>query len=163
MPRTCTVCTHPRRDAIDRQLIAQKPFRYVAEQTGLSITALHRHREAHLPATLVKARENADVRHAIDVVDQLRAINQAAVAILIEARKASDADTALKAIDRIQKQIELQAKLIGDLDEGVTVNVLISPEWQELRGRILTALEAHPAARIAVAAALVEGEADAGG
>jgi hypothetical protein len=43
--------------------------------------------------------------------------------------------------------------LLGELDEH-PVNVLISPEWLELRAVIVTALEPHPEARGAVLGAL---------
>lgn len=59
-------------------------------------------------------------------------------------------DTALKAIDRIHKQIEL----LGELDDRPQVNVLVMPEWLQLRGAILHALAPYPEARAAVAAHL---------
>jgi hypothetical protein len=113
--------------------------------------ALQRHKDNHLPQTLVKAHEEEDVRHALDVVKQLKAINGAAITILRDARAQGDSDVALKAIDRIHRQIELQAKLLGELDDRPQVNVLISPEWQALRGAILAALAPFPDARVAVA------------
>jgi hypothetical protein len=61
----------------------------------------------------------------------------------------------LQAIDRIQKQIELQAKLIDLLKDGTTVNVVMAPQWVEIRSVLLTALAPYPEARTAVAARLV--------
>jgi hypothetical protein len=57
------------------------------------------------------------VEQAIDVVRQLKAINAASVAILHEARQAGNQETALKAVDRVLRQIEFQARLLGELDE----------------------------------------------
>jgi hypothetical protein len=102
----------------------------------------------------VKAQEAEEVRQALDVLQQLRTINAAALTVLRDARAASDGDLALKAIDRIHKQIELQAKLLGDLDERPVVNVLLSPEWAQLRGQLVAALAPFPEARVAVAAVL---------
>ncbi|MBI3977165.1 MAG: hypothetical protein HY331_03160 [Chloroflexi bacterium] len=148
---------HAEREAIDRQIVAQTAYRTVADRFNVSKTALIRHKE-HLPAQIVKAAEADDVRRAIDVVGQLRAINEASRAILADARKAGDPDTALKAIDRILRQIELQAKLIGELDESPRLNVLVTTdEWLTLRSRILLALEPYAEARRAVAAALGAG------
>jgi type II secretory pathway predicted ATPase ExeA len=60
-------------------------------------------------------------------------------------------------VDRIQKQIELQARLIGELQEqGPQVNVLIAPEWQTLRVTVLQALQRFPEARAAVAEVLTD-------
>jgi hypothetical protein len=77
------------------------------------------------------------------------------VAILHEARQAGNAETALKAIDRVQRQIELQAKLLGELDERPQVNVLVSSEWISIRTTLLAALGPYPEARAAVATQLM--------
>jgi len=45
MTRTCTVCAHPERTAIDAALLAQQPLRDLARQYHVSKDALARHRE----------------------------------------------------------------------------------------------------------------------
>jgi len=95
-----------------------------------------------------------ETRQALDVLQQLKTINAAALTVLRDARTAGDGDLALKAIDRIHRQVELQAKLLGDLDERPVVNVLVTPEWQQLRGQLVAALAPFPEARVAVAAVL---------
>jgi len=117
--------------------------------------AVQRHKDEHLPVVLVKAHEQEDVRQALDVVGQLKAINQATLQVLNQARQQGDGELALKAVDRVQKQIELQAKLLGELDERPQVNVLALPEWAQVRVILLSALEPHPEARTAVAARLM--------
>jgi hypothetical protein len=154
MPRVCTICAHPQLEAIDRAIVEGAANRRIAAQYAVSEQAVRRHKAEHLPAKLVMAQEAEDVREALDVVKQLKAINAASLHILKEAREQGKPSTALQAIDRIQKQIELQAKLIGELDERPQVNVLISPEWLELRAVIVAALEPHPDARGAVLRAL---------
>jgi hypothetical protein len=47
--------------------------------------------------------------------------------------------------------------LIGELDDTPQVNVLVSPEWLELRADIVTALEPHPEALRAVVGPLESG------
>ena len=64
----------------------------------------------------------------------------------------------MKAIARAEKQIELEGRLIGELSEGQTINILVAPEWLNLRVVILRALEPYPEARIALAAAIAEVE-----
>ncbi len=162
--RPCSVCQHPDRPAIDQALVNHRPFRAIARQFGLSKDAVLRHHDDDLPATLAKAKEVEDVAHAIDVVGQLRAINAATLSVLADARKVGDGDLALKAVDRVQRQIELQAKLLGELDERPVVNLTISAEWLQVRAALLDALRPHPEARSAVAARLLalEGKRDAG-
>jgi hypothetical protein len=162
MPQTCTVCRHPDRAAIDRAIVAGEALRNIAERVSLSVTALHRHKSDHLPAALVAAKAADDTGRALDVIGQLQTINRVAFGILKEARDARDGATALKAIDRIQKQIELQAKLLGDLDERPVVNVLLTPEWATVRAVIVEALAPYRDARIAVAERLATVEASNG-
>jgi hypothetical protein len=95
-------------------------------------------------------------------VKQLKVINQVSVAILHEARQAGDPGTALKAVDRLLRQIELQAKLLGELDERPTVNILVSGEWVSIRTALLAALGPYPDARTAVAQQLLALEAPNG-
>src|SRR5215207_9965376 len=154
MPMTCTVCLHPEREAIDRALVAGESYRDIARRQHISKDAIARHKSDHLPPAMVKAAEVEDVAHALDVVQQLKAINVAALHVLKEARTAGDGALALKAIDRIQRQIELQAKLLGELQDGATVNVLISPEWIAVRSALMTTLTRFPDARLAVVESL---------
>ncbi len=159
MSRTCTICAHPDRAAIDTALIGGEAVRavasrYVTNGRPLGRMAMQRHKDEHLPAVLVKAKEVEEVTRGLDVVKQLRTINGVTMQILSEARQRKDPEVALKAIDRIQKQIELQAKLLGDLDERPVVNILVSDDWLRLRATIIAALAAHPEAQRAVVGAL---------
>lgn len=119
----------------------------------MSESAVYRHRE-HLPKQLVKAQEQEDVRQAIDVVTQLKAINGATLAILKEARADKNGELALKAVDRIQRQLELQAKLLGELQQEGTINVTVSAEWLTLRAVVLQAIRPYPEAAQTVRRAL---------
>jgi len=152
--RTCTVCGHPERHAIEKALVAGGAYRDIAGRYNLTKSAVERHKADHLPAALVAAAGVTETRQSLDVLQQLRTINAAALTVLRDARTAGDGDLALKAIDRIHRQVELQAKLLGDLDERPVVNVLLSPEWQQLRGQLVAALAPFPEARVAVAAVL---------
>jgi len=154
MTRRCTVCSHPERHTIEKLLVGGTPNRRIATQFGLSEAAVRRHAAEHLPVALVQAQEAEDSAQALDVLQQLRTINAAALTVLRDARAAGDGDLMLKAIDRVHRQVELQAKLLGDLDERPVVNVLVTPEWQQVRARILAALDPYPEARFAVAGAL---------
>ena len=52
MARTCTVCTHPERVAIDQALVGGEPNRAIARRMALSKDAVARHRASHLPANV---------------------------------------------------------------------------------------------------------------
>ena len=163
MPRHCSICRHEAREAIDQALVGTASIRDIAALYRVSQDALSRHKADHLPLTVAKAEATRQVEqargvveHGLDVVAQLRAINSVTLHVLKEARERHDGELALKAVDRVQRQIELQAKLLGDLDERPQVNILIAPEWSRIHAVLLSALAPYPAARAAAAAALIE-------
>lgn len=103
-----------------------------------------------MPTHLLKAKEVEEAARADDLLEQLRHLQTHAFDILQRAENAGDLRTALAAISQARGTLELLAKLLGELDEGTTVNVLASPEWLELRTVIVATLEPHQEARSAV-------------
>lgn len=162
MGRKCTVCSHLKRAAIDQALLDDsEPVVGIAERYSLSATAVARHRDTHLAERLAAVAErnaNADIRQALDVIGQLREINEATKDVLKVARDKENHGLALRAIDRLQQQIELQAKLIDLINDAPTINVTVSPQWIELRTTIIAALENYPEARQSVTQALQANE-----
>jgi hypothetical protein len=156
MSRICTVCGHDERDAIERAMLAMQPYRRIAQRYGVSERALYRHHDDHLSAALIQSHRIGEVTRADDLIDRLIAMARETQAILDRAKAAEDDELALKAIARAEKQIELQAKLIGQIKEGATVNITFSVEWLSIRTLIIGALDQYPEARLAVACALDE-------
>ena len=76
------------------------------------------------------------------------------LAILEAAEKTRQHRTALAAIREARSNLELLAKLLGELDERSVVNLHVSPEWLELRAVIVGALEPYSEARLAVLRAI---------
>ncbi len=72
MPRTCTVCSHRDREAIDQALVSGEPFRHIATRTGTSTAALQRHKHDHVPRSLAKAKEAQELAHADGLLDRVR-------------------------------------------------------------------------------------------
>jgi hypothetical protein len=89
MPRSCTVCTHPERLAIDQALVDGRSSYDLAAVYALSHDAITRHNASHVPEHLKKARQDADKEQALDIVKQLKAINMATLAVLHDARLAA--------------------------------------------------------------------------
>jgi hypothetical protein len=154
MTRRCTVCGHPDREAIDKALVAGASFRDIAGQYKLSKSAVERHKAEHLPAAMAKAKEAADVAHGDDLLEQVRKLQNVTMSILAKAYNANDLRIALQAIAQARGNLELLGRLLGELQAEGTVNVLISPEWVQVRTVILSALSPYPAARVAVAGEL---------
>jgi hypothetical protein len=154
MPRSCTVCEHSERAIIDRALVGDASNRSLASLYDVSEAAMRRHRTNHLPAKLVMAQAAEEVAEADNLLDQVRNLQGRAYAILDKAEKAGELRTALGAIREARGNLELLAKLLGELDERPVVNLNVSPEWLELRAVIVGALEHHPEALRAVVGAL---------
>jgi hypothetical protein len=154
MPRHCTVCGHEQRTAIDQKLVEGVALPELIAVYRVSKDALWRHKENHIPIRLVQAQDVAEVAEADSLLDRLRAINQETAAVLREAKRARNFDLVLRAIARCEKQIELGGRLLGELQDGQPVNIVVSPEWLQVRGLILEATAPYPAARTAIVEAL---------
>ena len=158
MPPKCSVCEHPERAAIDEALVAgvssaKISGRYRTQERTLDERAIRRHRANHLPAKLVMAEKAKEVLEADTLLDQVRNLQSRAYGILDKAEGAGDLRTALGAIREARGNLELLAKLLGELDERPQLNILVAPQVQYV---ILSALEPYPTARLAVAEALRE-------
>ncbi len=157
MPRSCTVCTHPDRAEIDEALVAgESSYALAARYSSLSRAAIQRHGENHLPAKLVMAQAAEEVAQADTLLDQVRDLQRRALDILNKAEEAGELRTALGAIREARGNLELLAKLLGELDERPSVNVLVSAEWVMVRTAMMEALGPYPQARVAVAERLSE-------
>jgi|Deesub1362A_J573_1020465.scaffolds.fasta_scaffold01674_6 predicted transcriptional regulator len=78
------------------------------------------------------------VNGRINSLEQLITINEETITILQEAKIAGELRTALKAIERIEKQLELQAKLLGDISNQPIINInLIQNQFNEFKQLIL--------------------------
>jgi hypothetical protein len=151
------VCTHPKREEVDRALVEGVS---AAEISGRYRTvgerAVRRHRSNHLPAKLVMAEKAAEVAEADTLLEQVKDLQGHAYSILDRAEEAGELRTALSAIREARGNLELLAKLLGELDERPVTNVLVSAEWVTVRTAMMEALSLYPRARLAVAERLSE-------
>jgi hypothetical protein len=153
MPRTCTVCTHEDRAGVDSALLSGESFRNIAKRYGTSTTVLHRHKQDHLPPSLLKAQEIEEVASADNLLGELRALQRRTLGILDKAEEAEDLKTALSATREARGNMELGAKLSQLIDERPQVNITFDQRVQQV---ILEALEPYEAAKYAVSRALGE-------
>lgn len=70
MPRVCTICTHPEREAIDAAIVGGESYRSITERFSVSAGAIARHKTDHIPATLAQATEAQEIAHAGDLLAQ---------------------------------------------------------------------------------------------
>jgi len=129
-------------DACDRYLRdAEDPSRYDVgpRDADVSVSYWERgpngtmiQRKAKLSVLLARLREGG--------IDVERA----------ETKHADPRELVLKTANILQGQLELTAKLMGELDERPQINVLVAPEWILVRTALLDALRPFPEARVAV-------------
>jgi len=151
MPRHCTICDHADLKRINEALLAGEAFRNVAGRFETSAASLHRHKQSHIPKALAKARDAQDVALGDSLLDRLRQLNVETQEVLRAARDERNHELRLRAISRAEKQLELEGKLLGELEPPTTViNVaMVAPV-------ILEALADYPEARVAAAKRLRE-------
>jgi hypothetical protein len=118
----CTICSSTDRHAIDVALVSGTPNRRIASQYGLTEAAVRRHRAAHLPAQMARARDAAELADADDLAAQVRALQARALAILDDADAAGDRRSALSAIREARGALELVARITGALREHVELH-----------------------------------------
>ncbi len=160
MPKVCHVCTSPQRAEIELSVANGTTYRKIAERYGTSPPALTRHMREHVKQAakhLVAAREEAKT---LDVLAQLMDINAATLAIFNAAKdNPKKHGLALAAVDRLMRQLELAAKLQGDLAVEPTLLVSLPAPWELIELAIAQALSPYPDAAVAVADALARVEA----
>src|SRR5689334_13503093 len=148
MPRPCTVCGHPSRDAIDRALVAPDAAnRAIARQFGLSKDAVARHRAEHLPQRLARGAQAAQAAQAVDLLAEVQALRRKAYGLLLKAEQMGDLRTALQGVREARGCLELLAEMEGELDRRPQVSLVLSGEWLAVRGVLFAALRDHPEAR----------------
>jgi len=150
--RNCTICTHNKRENIDKELLEKVPLRNIAKQYNVSTGALFRHKENHLPDKLIKAENVKEITEANNLIEQAQTLKDRAIEILDTVEKQGSHTIALQAIKEVRAIIELLAKLSGDIQTGFTIN--LSPEWINLRTVIINAIAPYPEAQNAVLKAL---------
>jgi hypothetical protein len=162
----CHVCVHRERAAIDLALARGVSAYALAKRYGVGIHPIYRHAKNHLPPQLrAKLIAGPDI-DGVDL-DRLRetesqsllanlvAVRNRLFACLDTAEESGDGGMISKLAGQLHKNLELVGKLLGDLNVGHhTTNVLIMPEYVELRVSLVEALAPHPEARLAVASVL---------
>jgi hypothetical protein len=153
--RSCTVCDHPEREAIERSLLEREPCISIAERTGLGRMALARHKRDHSPIWLARMTE-ATGPTASSVRERIEALISRIETVMADAEGARRHTVVLSAARELRAALETVGRITGELDERpeMVVNVAASTEWHELQTAILSALAPFPEARRAVAGAL---------
>jgi len=154
----CKVCLHPKRSQIEKQ-IADRALTQSKAATivGCHNTTVSRHmRLCVAPHVAELARKEAREIQSTDVIHQLVQANQTIQHILENALSEGKDRVALKALEVELRQIELMAKLTGQLNKAPQVNFSLSPEYGQVMQVLMRVLEPYPEVREATSKALLE-------
>jgi hypothetical protein len=160
MARQCTICNHPHRAEIETKIVNGESNRAIASQHDVNYMAVSRHRRRHLLEAFTKAKAAKEVLDADQLLGKITLLYQKSMNILEKAETADDWSTALRANREVRGNLELLAKLHGQLQDQVNINIINNVQWIELRAVIKEALEPYPEARVAVLQAMKSMKAD---
>jgi hypothetical protein len=153
VPRTCSICSHEHRDAMEDAFIAGQAKRRIASQHGVSERAVRYHMREHLPALLALARDAERAARADTLLDRMEALQSQTLAIL---DAPEDQRTALAAIAQARRNLELIGEVTRELDRAGSINLELTVEWQEVKAVLVNTLASYPEAQQAVFDALEE-------
>jgi hypothetical protein len=153
VPRTCSICSHEHRDAMEDAFIVGQAKRRIASQHGVTERAVRYHMREHLPALLALARDAERAARADSLLDRMEALQSQTLAIL---DAPEDQRTALAAIAQARRNLELIGEVTRELDRAGTINLELTVEWQEVKAVLVNTLASYPEAQQAVFNALEE-------
>jgi hypothetical protein len=128
MPRTCTICRHPKRAEI------------IAKHFETSWQAVRRHKD-HLPDQVVKAHDAKEVARADDLLASITALRERLQTALDHAETARDVASVAR---ELRETFRLMLELEGRLRRGTQVNVGVLGAVEEpkrveiVTGRMIT-------------------------
>lgn len=163
----CTVCKHRERAALDLALARGVSVKALSRRYKLGTDSIYRHANKHLPPQL-RAKlvcgpdiEGVDLEHLRSTESQsllmnLIALRNRLLAGLDVAEEAGDSGMVARVANQIHSNLEITARLLGDLSTGgLTINnVLVLPAYVEMRVALVKALAPYPEAGQAVAKVL---------
>lgn len=164
MTMTCTVCRRPDRTAIEAERGRGVPAREIAQDRGISEDAVYRHSK-HAAAAILQAKGLAELASAESLVADLKAMAARVLRLVKKATASGDWRAAVAAEGELRKQLELRAKLGGQLKDptpgagGTTNNYVLVFEGGIPRSRpAIEAVAANgPRSQCAVETSVVDG------
>ncbi len=106
MAGTCTICRHDNRDEIDRDLMAGKPYRAIAEQNSTSPAVLGRHKNACVQRTLAASRESDEIERSLNLNAEAQHLYEKVLDVLRQAEAEGDRGDMLKAVREARGLLE---------------------------------------------------------
>jgi hypothetical protein len=150
----CKTCRFPDHEKYDAECIKGNLSRGdYAKMVGCTAKSISRHL-AHIPQIVANSANAEIVTNADNLLDQIVYYEAEARRFKELAESQGDLELALKSVDRALKCLDLFARVRGIIQEQPQVNILVNPQWIELKAVIVAALRPYPDALEAVRDAL---------
>ena len=152
----CIICNRPDRDAIEHAIAQGASLREVGRAYDIHHTAVFRHKRDHAPHEIATLNGAHKVQDRGTALARLEALYTTAEKLLKKALKDSTSvNGQVQVVKEVRSCLELIAKMTGELNERPqTVNLMMAPEWLQVRAALFEALTPHPQALEAVATRL---------
>jgi hypothetical protein len=162
----CHCCQHRELAGINLALARGVSVRALARRYRVSTDSLFRHRQNHMPPQLrasLVAGPDLDIdldklreTESQSLLANLVALRGRLFSILDTAEEHGDGNMLSRIAGQLHNNLEITGKLLGDLSSGSTTitNVLIQPQYVDMRVSLVNALRPFPEAARAVAAVL---------
>lgn len=158
--RRCTICAHPRIDALNADIVRGIALNAVARKYGLDGTSVHRHAKNHLTEEMRREiaveikRERAQAvatelnDERLDIASTYDALARRVERLISKAEEEGNDGLALASMEGLRKVLHDMAIMQGKLAQQLTVQVTLmeSREWIELRAILERIFQEHPAA-----------------
>jgi hypothetical protein len=152
------MCKHPDREELERKIASKELSMTAAANLANSNKAtVSRHMRNCVASRVRESMKPEPITvEGLNVVNALTTSHEKTLEILADSLNEGDRRIALLAIQTENKQLELMAKLTGQLNEAPQLNILMNPEFMRLKSVILTTLAPYPDARLKLSERLAE-------
>jgi len=133
MPRQCTVCVHPERQAIDRAILAGEPKSVISRRWGLPPDATERHAKVgHVVRheQIIAGKSVLAPREGDDLLEKLEELVKIVRDVMGRCIQNNQYVASLACARELVRIYELVAKLTGQLDESARVNIALVQQQQ---------------------------------
>ncbi len=153
MGATCTICAHPEREGIDRDIVAGISQRTIARRWCVSRDAVQRHAVRHLSPALAAMQAEHEVEAAATLLRRTEHLIERTERLLQAAEQDGKVSAALAAVAQLRGLLELLGKVTGELKDQpvVSINLLQHPEGQAAIQIVMAELAAQPEIRTRIA------------
>jgi hypothetical protein len=123
MPARCSICDHPSKEAIDRDLLGSEPLRVIAARYGRAQSSLQRHKANHLMPRAASALARHEEITTERLVSWLVGLQDTVAGTILVLRAQREYGEARGWVKEFRANAELLAKLRGLIDTGTRVHV----------------------------------------